>query len=314
MEGVAAALEPRERSMGWVCAPTYDLADKVFREIVLIATRHLRHRITSLKESERRIVLQNLGGSVSEIRGKSADNPVSLLGEGLDWVIIDEAARLKPTIWQSHLSQRLLDRRGWALVISTPKGKGYFYDLYRAGQRGEDPDIRSWNYPSRTNPMLDQNLIEAERARLPERVFRQEYEGEFVEGAGQVFRYVRDCATGDLRAPEPRRRYVAGLDLARIEDFTVHVVMDRERRVVFVDRYHRLDWQVQVARVKAANDRYGWALTHVDSTGVGDPILESLRNAGCNVLPYSLTQASKTALINNLAMLLEQRLITLPSS
>jgi hypothetical protein len=64
--------------------------------------------------------------------------------------------------------------------------------------------------------------------------------------------------------------------------------------------------------VKAANDRFNRALTHVDSTGVGEPILESLRYAGCNVLPYSLTQASKAALINNLALLLEQRLITLP--
>src|SRR5262249_44027890 len=159
-------------------------------------------------------------------------NPVSLLGEGLDWVIIDEAARLKPSIWEGHLSQRLIDKRGWALLISTPRGKGYFYDLFRRGQ-GQDPDYQSWNYPSRTNPHLDEALIEEERQRLPERVFRQEYEAEFLEGAGAVFRNVRECATGQWREPNLKEYYFAGLDLAKVEDFTVLVIVNRRREVVF---------------------------------------------------------------------------------
>src|SRR5687768_4043783 len=115
MEGLAAALQPAERSVGWVVAPTYDLADRVFREIQLAALTHIRHRILVMKESERRLVLRNLSGGISEVRAKSADNPVSLLGEGLDWLVADEASRLKPAIWQSHLSQRLMDKHGWAL-------------------------------------------------------------------------------------------------------------------------------------------------------------------------------------------------------
>src|SRR6185295_13712790 len=178
MEGLAAAMEPCERSIGWVVAPTYDLCERVFNQIVVVVASHLRHRIVSLKEHDRRIVLRNMGGGLSEIRGKSADNPVSLLGEGLDFVIVDEAARLKPSIWEGHLSQRLLDRRGWALLISTPRGKGWYYEMFMRGRRG-DPDVASWSAPSWTNPHLDAALIEAERGRLPERVFRQEYGGEF---------------------------------------------------------------------------------------------------------------------------------------
>lgn len=100
MEGLAAALEPRERSMGWICAPTYGLSDKVFREIVLIALTKLRHHVKDLREHDRVLYLYNLSGGVSEIRAKTADNPVSLLGEGLDWLIVDECARIKPHIWQ----------------------------------------------------------------------------------------------------------------------------------------------------------------------------------------------------------------------
>jgi hypothetical protein len=311
MEGLVAAMEPQQRSMGWVVAPTYELTDKVFREIVILVAEHLRHRIVTLKEGERRLILRNMGGGFSEIRGKSADNPVSLLGEGLDWLIVDEAAQLKPKIWESYLSQRLIDKRGWAFLISTPKGKGWFYDMYRAGQ-GSDPDHESWNHPSWANPYLDKDLIEKERGRLPERVFRQEYGGEFIEGAGQVFRKVRDYAKGKWQEPIPRQCYYAGLDLAKVEDFTVLVIMNESREVVFVDRFHRLDWSIQVNRIKAATKKYNDAYILCDSTGVGEPIYENLVMADCYVEPYPFTQSSKAALINNLALMLEQGKIVLP--
>ena len=312
MEGLAAAMEPKDRSMGWVVAPTYDLADKVFREIVVIAAEHLRHRIVVLKESERRLVLRNMGGGLSEIRAKTADNPVSLLGEGLDWVIVDEASRLKPSIWENYLTQRLLDKNGWALLISTPRGKGYFYDLFRRGQ-GKDPAYESWNHPSRTNPHLDAALIEKERERLPERVYRQEYLGEFIEGSGAVFRNVRECATGEWQEPKSEELYYyAGLDLAKVDDYTVLVIMNQQREVVYVDRFHRLDWSLQEKRVQAAAGRYNNALIQVDSTGAGEPIYEALCRAGCYAEPYPFTSKSKAALIDNLSLLLEKKEITLP--
>lgn len=311
-EGIAAAMGPAERSVGWIVAPTYDLADRVFREVQLVVATHLRHRIVTMREHDRRLVLRNLGGGVSEVRAKSADNPVSLLGEGLDWVIVDEAARLKPTIWQGHLSQRLIDRKGWALLISTPRGKGYFYDLFRRGQRDEEPDYESWNCPSWESPLLDGEMIEQERSRLPERVFHQEYGAEFVEGSGAVFRYVRDAAVGEWKDPVQGGIYYAGLDLAKVADYTVLVIMNKEREVVFVDRFHRIDWSQQVQRVKEATRRYNGAHILVDSTGAGEPIYEDLRRSGCLVEPYNFTAASKSALIDRLAMLLEQRRITLP--
>jgi len=313
MEGLTAAMEPKKRSIGWVCAPTYDLCDKVFREIVILVAENLRHRIVTLKESERKLVIRNMAGGLSEIRGKSADNPVSLLGEGLDWLIVDEASRLKPVIWESHLSQRLIDKKGWALLISTPKGKGWFFDLFRRGQK-DDPDYSSWNYPSNNNPHLDAAMIERERSRLPQRVFNQEYGGEFIEGSGAVFRNVRECATGKLKS-EPTiydERFYAGLDLAKVEDYTVLVIMTKDHEVVYFDRFHRIDWSTQVNRIYAATQKYNKAPIYVDSTGAGEPVFETLRRAGCRVEPYTFTQASKAALINNLSLMLETKDIILP--
>jgi len=178
-------MEPRERSIGWCVAPTYDLTDRVFRLIVQIVQTHLAHRIRSLSEREQRILMTNLGGGTSEVRGKSADRPYSLLGEGLEWLVVDEAAQLDRDIWNQYLSQRLVDRNGWALLMSTPKGPGWFFRMYRRAQKGLDPTFEGWSSPSIANPHLDAAAIEAERARLPTDVFRQEYEGAFINTASE---------------------------------------------------------------------------------------------------------------------------------
>ena len=173
-------------------------------------------------------------------------------------------------------------------------------------------DFESWNHPSWTNPHLDADLIEQERERLPERVFEQEYGGRFLEGAGSVFRRVREAATGEWQEYKKGEIYYAGLDLARVNDFTVLVIMNGDREVVFADRFNRLDWDLQVTRIHAALERYGNASVLVDATGIGDPVLEALRRANCYAQAYTFTAKSKAALIDNLSLLFEQSLITLP--
>ena len=311
MEAIAAAMEPRDRSMTWVVGPTYDLAEKVYREIITLCSEHLRHRIVLLKDHEKRLILRNMSGGISEIRGKSAENPVSLLGEALDFLVVDEAARLHPKIFEGHLVQRLLDRKGRAILISTPHGFGWFHNLYLRGQ-SDDPDYASWNFPSWANPYLDAEMIERERERLPERVWKQEYAGNFTEGSGAVFSRVHECATGEWQEPVEKARYSAGLDVARVADYTVLVIMDASRRVVFVDRFNRVEWSTQVARVRAACARYNNAVILMDSTGVGDPVANMFRREGCEVQGYKFTAASKSRLIDNLVVMLEGGHITLP--
>jgi hypothetical protein len=195
-EAIAAALQPCERSTGWVVAPTYDLADRVFRLVTSTVTEHLEHRVVELKEREKWLTITNMGGGVSEIRAKTADNPVSLLGEALDWVIVDEAARLPPDIWQGHLAQRLVDREGWALLLSTPRGLNWFFRIFQQGQKGRDPSIESWRSPTWANPHLPEGVVEAEKARLTKDAFDQEF--------GAVFLGEEDDPCGRCGCPSER--------------------------------------------------------------------------------------------------------------
>lgn len=180
MEAIAALFDLKAQSLGWLVVPTYSLGDRIFQEVTRTIREHLPHRILDLSDREQRIVVRNLAGGVSELRVKSADNPTSLLGQALDYAIIDEAARLKADVWERHVSQRLLDRKGWALMLSTPAGPGYFHRLFKRGQKNRDAMFESWSSPTWTNPLVDREFVEAERARLSEDTFRQEYGGEFV--------------------------------------------------------------------------------------------------------------------------------------
>ena len=180
MEAVAAMMAPSNSSLGWVVGPTYDLTERILRPVDEILRTKLSHRIVDIRPRERRIIIRNLAGGLSEVRAKSADNPDSLLGEGLDWLIIDEATRIKREVWESLLLQRLIDRKGWALLVSTPRGRDWYFQLYKRGQTDREPDYASWASPSWDNPHLSKELIEAERKRLPKETFDQEFAAEFI--------------------------------------------------------------------------------------------------------------------------------------
>lgn len=187
MEAVAALLQPREKVLGWIVAPNYGLTKAIFERVRLVVREKLSHRLVEDDEKDYRLTLTNLAGGESVLQAKSADNSASLLGQAIDFVIVDEAARMKRLIWEQCLSQRLIDRRGWALLISTPMGTNWFYTEYRRGQRGRDPDFESWRSPSVANPHVDRDLIEAERGRVRDEAFESEYEARFV-GADRVER------------------------------------------------------------------------------------------------------------------------------
>jgi hypothetical protein len=173
-------MEAREESLGWIVAPTYDLCNHIFEQVATLVHKYIGHRIEEYSPREQRLVIRNLSGGRSELRAKSADHPTSLLGEKLNFVVMDEVAKMKPEIWFEHVSQRLLELHGWALLISTPGERDWFYKLWRLGQKNRDPLFESWTGPSSANPYIPKQFIEDERRNLPPEIFRSQYGGEFL--------------------------------------------------------------------------------------------------------------------------------------
>ena len=120
---------------------------------------------------------------LGSIAVRSADNPQRLRGEGLDFLVMDEAAFVKPEVWQEVLRPTLTERKGSALFISTPIGRdNWFYDLWETAEEGDN--WARFRFATTDNPAIDPEEVEAARTEVGSIVFAQEYLAEFVD-AGQ---------------------------------------------------------------------------------------------------------------------------------
>lgn len=178
-ETIAALLEPRERALGWLVAPTYELTRRVFERVVAVVHGSLRHRVRRYDPRGHVIVLVNLGGGYSELRARSADRPAGLLGDALDFLVVDECTEVREDVWDEYIAARLIDRDGTALLLSTPTDVGsWFYRQFRRARK--DPAYAAFAMPTVTNPHIDPALVEAERARLSPDAFGAQYEARFA--------------------------------------------------------------------------------------------------------------------------------------
>jgi terminase large subunit-like protein len=347
----------RDHDACWWLAPTYDMADHVWRDLKA-AVRPVPG--VQISESDLRIDFPKGGWLAIH----STHTPDHLRGAGLDFVVLDEAAFMTPDIWPEIVRPMLVERKGRALFLSSPNGKNWFYQLYLLGLKtpsarrlaattapsegfspplyavrpkevpvgerglgGEDAEgrrandlklgtlnnWRAFHFSTAQNPLITPGELDAIRAETPERIWREEYEAEFTDDLGQVFRGIREAATAPVDVePNPGARYVCGLDWGRENDYTAIVVMDVERRaLVAIDRFNQVSWSLQRGRLKAMCDRWQPAVIYAESNSIGSPNIEALQAEGLPVRPFVTSATSKPPLIEALSLAIERRDIAL---
>ena len=301
----AAAAWNNPRSLTWWVAPVHHHTQIGWR----LVNSGFRSVIRDVSRAEKRIEFKN----ESVICFRSAENWQNLVGEGLKFLVVDEAARVNQLAWQESLRPTLADTNGRALIVGTPKGKNWFYHMWSRGQDPAQPEYASWNFPTLSNPYIDPKEIEEARATLPVDVFRQEWEAVFLDRNAGVFRNIEACVRPYSYPidPEDGGIYTGGLDLARLQDFTVLTILDQNKRLVYFDRFNKISWEAQYNRIIPVAKRYG-AQIAVDSTGVGDPVFDRLEREGLMVTPYKFTNESKKRLIEGLAVSTERAEMTFP--
>ena len=117
---------------------------------------------------------------------KGSDRPDTLRGVGLEYVVLDEYASMKPEVWEMILRPTLADVKGGAMFIGTPAGKNHFYDLYTEAQK--DDDWEAFQYNSTDNPYIAADEIEAAKKSMSSMAFRQEFEASFETFSGGIFK------------------------------------------------------------------------------------------------------------------------------
>lgn len=285
----------------WWVAPVYSQAKIAFRRMKDGLTRG------AVKPNESELFLELLNGV--RIWFKGADNPDTLYGENVIAAVIDEGSRVKEKAWHAVRST-LTQTRGPVRIIGNVKGRrNWFYKLCRLAEHGE-PNMHYSKITAhdavKAGILNAEEIADAERM-LPADVFRQLYLAEPSDDEGNPFGIsaITACA-----GPLVKGTALAhGIDLAKSVDWTVNIGMTDTGNVCHFDRW-QAPWEVTLGRILAAtHSRHAL----VDSTGVGDPVLEALQKAAHGRFEgYKFTPHSKQQLMDGLAVAIQQRKITYP--
>lgn len=188
--------EVGEQRRLWIVGPNYDDAEREFR---VLYNDMKRLKIPMDRPGTYYTPGQQGGHTLSLWDGafivecRSADHPESLDGEGLNFVIMAEAAKMKRSVWSKFIRPALADKRGSSLWNSTPEGKNHFYEAWQKGQDPNNPAWASWRLPSWINDHVfpggrqDPEILEMESDLSTEK-FKQEVGAEFTEYVGRVFK------------------------------------------------------------------------------------------------------------------------------
>ena len=312
-KSAAALAMTKPGSCGAVIAP---YAKQAFYDFNIIKKLIPANQIE--KVSERWLIIYLKNGS--EITMFSAENPEAARGYAWDWVIVDEAAFCDPAIFPIIDSQ-VGKRNGIAWYISTPNGKGMFWDLYC--QESKDPEnYKSFHFTTYDNPHYPVKEIERMKKNMPEFVFRQEVMAEFIEG-GVVFPHLAEIMTSEPRDPQEKHTYTIGADIASTNDFTVIKVFDdSDNHEVSHERLTNKDWGYIKQAIYTTCKYWNNATLIIDKTGVGAPVVEDLEKMDraypgaqklgyLTVVPIIFSSVSKPQLYTNYIMMHENRTIHL---
>jgi len=146
---------------------------------------------------------------------KGADRPETMRGVSLKFLVLDEYADMKPSVWETVLRPALADQKGHAMFIGTPLGRNHFYELYKYGELSDDPTYQAWHFTSYDNPLLDPEEINIAKKSMSSYAFRQEFMASFEALGSEIFK--EDWIKFVDEEPDDGDYYIA-VDLAGFAD------------------------------------------------------------------------------------------------
>lgn len=297
----------------WWVAPIYKQANIAFRRMVKSVPRNLiRYNLNDL-----RIDIVPSGTSIWFM---SAENPDSLYGEDVYACVIDEATRCKEESWFAVRST-LTATRGPIRIIGNVKGKAnWAYKLALIAKTDDDSNYEHHKitaYDAVEAGVLEAEEIEDAKRIYPDWMFKELYLAEPADDGGNPFgidaiqKCIQRTPDGKERTkPQASDPVVWGWDVAKALNYTVGIALDKDGNVCRLERF-KTNWELTVKRIVRLT---GGLTALVDSTGVGDQVLERLKaEGGLNFRGFKFTVHSKQELMVGLAAAIQHEEITFPA-
>lgn len=161
---------------------------------------------------------------------KGAEEPDRLRGMGYHYVVLDEYADMKSSVWDEIIDPALMDIEGDALFIGTPKGKNHFYKLFMGALHKEPrieledgslywDDWEAFHFRSNDNPFLksrELSRITRDPRKTREQI-DQEINASFLSGGGKVLKPDNFVIVPASKVPHLPAQSFITVDLAGFE-------------------------------------------------------------------------------------------------
>ena len=295
------AFKLQDGQSAWWVAPVQAQAKIAFRRMKRLLTQQLGKDAFTSTQSPMMIRL-NENGALIEF--KSAEKPDNLYGDDVYAMVIDEASRAREESWHACRST-LTATNGPVRMIGNVKGrKNWFYHLCRKAEAG-DPGM---HYAKLTamdaveGGVVKAEEIESAKRDLPEAVFNELYLAIPNDDGGNPFglKNIHLCVQTSLST---KPAVCFGVDLAKSHDHTVIIGLDEDGRVCEFYRFQKSwdDTEAEILRISKGLPCL------IDSTGVGDPIVERLQKSNPNIEGFKFTSSSKQQLMTALQVAVQNR-------
>jgi hypothetical protein len=160
--------------------------------------------------------------------------------------------------------------------------------------------------------VLDRSVVEQARRDLPPEIYQELYEARAADDSANPFGL--DAIREGITSLSFATPVAWGWDLARSIDWTVGIALDREGAVCRFERW-QMPWLETISRIRSLT---GSVPALVDSTGLGDPVVDALRRGGGsdhaapNFQGFNFTATSKQQLMEGLAVAIQRGEIRFP--
>jgi Terminase large subunit, T4likevirus-type, N-terminal len=260
------------------------------------------------------------------------DPETTIEGERVHGGLLDEASKMPEQTYASHLSTTS-QTGGWTVITTTPRGKNWVYKLYMeieehmrwAAKTGRPLEMFCARARTVDNPTADVAAIEQARRTLPDRLFRQLYEAEFVDD-GAVFVGIRELCEGNpivtgerefwIAEGASEREVILAGDWARVQDYTVITAWDpsvKPARMVGFLRFQGMNYRTMIKQAYEFGKHFKEVLLlRHDKTGVGDVIDELLSQLPWPIEGITFTNESKAHMVNLFTVAAQHKKMRLP--
>lgn len=294
-------LSDRSGREHWWVAPVYRQAEIAYRRV----KRMFDPSLYQANDSEHWLRFKN-GATWWFL---SAEKPDNLYGEDVADAVIDEASRTREESWHA-IRTTLTATGGPARIIGNVKGRrNWAWHMARRAEAGAENMhfARITAHDAIKAGLFDASALESARADLPDAVFRELYFAEASDDEGNPFgvEAIRKCI-----APQSDKEPEAwGVDLAKSVDWTVLHGLDEDGHTAGFKRFQK-PWAETTREV---GELVGSTPAFIDSTGVGDPVVEALQKQAPKVHGFKFTSVSKQQLMEGLAVAIQKCEVTYPA-